>query len=220
MLNKEQLQTHDLKYKVLNQSKTYWNDAVSASWTDALSGGTKWKMPLESSCAVMTTVKLDVTITSPAQCQHCLLIVNGKGSPYSITERRVLELIPVLGSEPAGDVSHKPGGRLPLLSARPAVTPATLKRAATSFAAWWTEAQWVWAVCLLMDQIKLSQLTVTHLQTMLFGSMSIHHFSWPTDGTWCRPHGRPVQVARPALRWLYRSSHWRPLDTWCQPWTQ
>jgi len=55
--------------------------------------------------------------------------------PYSITERRVPELIPVLGSQPAGDVSHKPGGRLPLLSARPAVTPATLKRAATNFAA-------------------------------------------------------------------------------------
>jgi len=31
---------------------------------------------------------------------------------------------------------HKPGGRLPLLSARPAVTIATLKRAATNFAAW------------------------------------------------------------------------------------
>jgi len=60
----------------------------------------------------------------------------GKGSPYSITELRVPELIPVLGSQPAGDVSHKPGGRLPLLSARPAVTPATLKRAATNFAAW------------------------------------------------------------------------------------
>ena len=59
-----------------------------------------------------------------------------KGSLYSISERRVLELIPVLGSHPAGDVSHKPGGRLPLLSARPAVTPATLKRVATSFAAW------------------------------------------------------------------------------------
>jgi len=56
--------------------------------------------------------------------------------PYSITERRVLELIPVLGSQPAGDVSHKPGGRLPLLSARPAITLATLKRAATNFAAW------------------------------------------------------------------------------------
>jgi len=55
---------------------------------------------------------------------------------YWITERRVPELIPVLGSQPAGDVSHKPGGRLPLLSARPSVSLATLKRAATSFAAW------------------------------------------------------------------------------------
>ena len=54
-----------------------------------------------------------------------------KGSPYSITERRVPELIPVLGSQPAGDVSHKPDSRLPLLSTRPAVTPATLKRDAT-----------------------------------------------------------------------------------------
>jgi len=36
-----------------------------------------------------------------------------KGSPYMITKRRVPELIPVLGSQPAGDVSHKPGGRLP-----------------------------------------------------------------------------------------------------------
>jgi len=40
----------------------------------------------------------------------------------------VPELIPVLGS-------HKPSGRLPLIAARPAVTPATLKRAATNFAA-------------------------------------------------------------------------------------
>jgi len=32
-------------------------------------------------------------------------------------------------------VSHKPGSRLPLLSARPAVTLATLKRAATNFVA-------------------------------------------------------------------------------------
>ena len=72
----------------------------------------------------------------------------GKGSPYSITKRRVPELIPVLGSQPASGVSHKPGSRLQLLSARPAVTPATLKQAVTNFAAWWTEPQWVWAVCL------------------------------------------------------------------------
>jgi len=61
---------------------------------------------------------------------------NKKGSRYSTTERGVPELIPVLGSQPAGYVSHKPGSRLLLLSARPAVTPATLKRAATNFAAW------------------------------------------------------------------------------------
>ena len=78
---------------------------------------------------------------------HCVLAIEefknryctckkSKGSPYSITERRVPELIPVLGSQPAGDVSHKPGGRLPLLSARPAVTLATLKRTATNFAPW------------------------------------------------------------------------------------
>ena len=64
----------------------------------------------------------------------CAVKGEGKGRPYSITERRVPEVIPVLGSQPAGDVSHKLGGRLPLLSARPAVTPATLKRAATNFA--------------------------------------------------------------------------------------
>ena len=46
--------------------------------------------------------------------------------------------MPVLGSQPVGDVSHKPGGMLPvpLLSDRPAVTLATLKKAATDFAAW------------------------------------------------------------------------------------
>jgi len=49
-----------------------------------------------------------------------------KLSRYSTAERRVPELIPVLGSQPVSDVSHKPGGRLPLLSARPAVTLATL----------------------------------------------------------------------------------------------
>ena len=59
-----------------------------------------------------------------------------KCSPYSIAERRVPKLIPVLGSQPAGDASHIPGGTLPLLYARPTDTLATLKMAATSFAAW------------------------------------------------------------------------------------
>jgi len=60
----------------------------------------------------------------------------GKGSAHSITERWVPELIPDLGSQPAGDVSHESGGRLPLLSTKPAVTLTTLERAATNFAAW------------------------------------------------------------------------------------
>ena len=64
------------------------------------------------------------------------MIKKGKGSPYSIIKRRVPELILVLGSQPAGDVSHKPVDSMPLFSARPAVTPATLKRAPVSFAAW------------------------------------------------------------------------------------
>jgi len=68
------------------------------------------------------------------------VIIGKKGKGISHTrlpiERRVPELILILDSQPAGYVSHKPGGRLLLLSARPAVTPATLKRAATNFAAW------------------------------------------------------------------------------------
>jgi len=70
----------------------------------------------------------------------------------------VSELIPVLGSQPAGDVSHKPGGRLPLLSARPAVTVASLKMTATNFAAWLTEARWVSTVCLrlLPDSVAVA----------------------------------------------------------------
>ena len=44
----------------------------------------------------------------------------------SITERRVPELISVLGSQPAGDMSHKPGGRLPLYF--PAVILAKVKK--------------------------------------------------------------------------------------------
>jgi len=42
-----------------------------------------------------------------------------------------LLLTSVLGSQPAGDVSHKLGGRLPLLSARPAVTVNSLPETVT-----------------------------------------------------------------------------------------
>jgi len=87
---------------------------------------------------------LTIHYTWPIQ----LLYIVKKGSPYLITKRRVPELILVLGSRLAGDVSHKPGDRLPLLSTRPAVTLAALIRAATSFTAWWSEAWWMWTACL------------------------------------------------------------------------
>jgi len=58
-------------------------------------------------CRVRSRLKL----SEPYNAQ-----VKGKGRPYSTTERRVAELISVRGSQPAGDVSHKPGGRQPLLS--------------------------------------------------------------------------------------------------------
>jgi len=69
------------------------------------------------------------------QSSKHLGLPKGKGSPYSIAQRRVPELIPVLCSQRADYVSHKPGGSLPLLSARPAVTPAIIKRDASNFAA-------------------------------------------------------------------------------------
>ena len=36
----------------------------------------------------------------------CYQVKKSQGSPYSITEHRVLELIPVLGRQPAGDMSQ------------------------------------------------------------------------------------------------------------------
>jgi len=98
---------------------------------------------IQESLCYLTANKPDAILKDVAKYCGMLLITThkyalkkGKGSPHSITKRRVPQLIPILGSQPAGDVNHKPDGRLPILSARPAVTPTTLKRAATNFAAW------------------------------------------------------------------------------------
>ena len=55
-------------------------------------------------------------------CDLCTNVTLSLVVPYSKNEHSVPELIPVLGSQNAGDRSHKPGGRQPLLSTRPAVT--------------------------------------------------------------------------------------------------
>jgi len=75
------------------------------------------------------------------------LLPFGTLSQNSDTERRVPELILVLSSQPAGDVSTAVSCHY-FLPGLQLVTLATLKRAATNFAAWWTEAQLVWTVCL------------------------------------------------------------------------
>jgi len=74
-------------------------------------------------------------LTASCSCCFCTFLIvlpcnifTAKMKVKKVTEHRLPELIPVLGSQPAGDVSRNPGGRLPLLSARPAVTPTTLKR--------------------------------------------------------------------------------------------
>ena len=89
-------------------------------------------------CVQDADVKLfDYQLCSSNYAGEIELRKEGKGSPYSITERRVPDLIPVLGSQPAGHVSHKPGGRLPyFFLPGPQLPPqvATLRRAATNFA--------------------------------------------------------------------------------------
>ena len=49
-----------------------------------------------------------------------------------MTLPRATKQVKVAHIQPAREVSHKLGGRLPLLSARPAITLATLKTAATN----------------------------------------------------------------------------------------
>ena len=46
----------------------------------------------------------------------------GKSFPYSLPSVGLGSWSRCTGSQPAGDLSHPPSGRLPLLSARPAVT--------------------------------------------------------------------------------------------------
>jgi len=53
--------------------------------------------------------------------------VETRKKTYSIAERRFPELIPVLGSQSAGDVSHKPGGRLLLLTPALQLPPQPLR---------------------------------------------------------------------------------------------
>jgi len=106
---------------------------------DSASESVKFTISIPRESCTNAKAKYSSSVVPPdpsVHFYHCSYDEKMVQVAHTITERRVPELIPVLGSQPACDVSHKPVGRLPLLSSRPAVTPATLKRAATSFAAW------------------------------------------------------------------------------------
>ena len=73
-----------------------------------------------------------------------------KGSLFSITERigfRSWSRILAVNLQVTWVINPAVGCHY-VLPGLHAITPATLKRAATDFAACWTEAQWVWRVCL------------------------------------------------------------------------
>jgi len=52
-----------------------------------------------------TQSHVSVLTCQPELTVSLVRVKKSKGSPYSITKRRVPELIPVLGSQPAGDTT-------------------------------------------------------------------------------------------------------------------
>ena len=64
-------------------------------------------------------------LSSGARRRHADFFIAHTANPYSITERRVPELILVVGSEPAGDVSHKRGRRTTWVRVSEEVGPTT-----------------------------------------------------------------------------------------------
>ena len=118
----------------------------------------------------------------------------------------VPELIPVLGSQPAGDVSHIPGGRLPVLSARPTVTPATLKRAATNFAACSTEARWVWTVCLSLLPDSVATVIWTRAVSTRTIRLTSHYLT--TAILICSAHSFPRATEFRAELWNLAFATW------------
>ena len=101
---------HDLGIQAINAA-----EATECGW---------WKRWCDCATFISCWAALSSSICS---IHYNTATTNSNGSPHSTAECKVLDLIPVPGSQPASEASHKPGGRLPLLSATPAVTLATLR---------------------------------------------------------------------------------------------
>jgi len=76
-------------------------------------------LPIQKPTRTKSCTSADGPRDALSQFKSSQLLHSRLDKLYSITERRVPELNLVLCSQHAGDVSHKSGGRLPLLSARP-----------------------------------------------------------------------------------------------------
>jgi len=101
-----------------------WVDSLPISSSGQFSSVHVLRTNLKNLTALPITAKMCLSVVSQISVSSRVSCIDReKGSPYLIAENRVPELIPVLGSQPAGDASHKPGGRLPLLSARPPAGP-------------------------------------------------------------------------------------------------
>jgi len=106
------------------QSSTSWRSIINETKANVVLEKHKYNTTYEGCKAELTQLAGYIprrytrpeTVTHPSTNRvRCGLTsfmrrtpLKGTGSPYSITERRVPELIPVLGSQPAGGVSHKP----------------------------------------------------------------------------------------------------------------
>jgi len=116
------------------------------AWTTTVCKGFSW-CDWEYNCKSLQTWWITDSAPGDPWTGGRLNDKKGKGIVH-IRLPSVPELIPVLGSQLAGDVSHKPGGVAAITFRQARSTLATLKRIATNFAAWWTETRWVWTVCL------------------------------------------------------------------------
>ena len=156
---------------------TSWTSIIIICWLSTTGRASSLSTPIHRGWQTLGHRSTPGTGRRHADAEIPALITEYCDKGGSVAERSVPELISVLGSlavlgtwviNPAvgwmnewmneyfngkstGQDGHKTTytcPHLPLLSSRPAVTPATLKKAAASFAAWWTEARWVWTVCL------------------------------------------------------------------------
>ena len=142
---------HGLRLVVRSSVKSAltWSDAVARRAGQPLHGRRACVKGLFSSQHLNST-ELHLRTSPWTTALEYLHALRTKGSLFSITERigfRSWSRILAVNLQVTWVINPAVGCHY-VLPGLHAITPATLKRAATNFAACWTEAQWVWRVCL------------------------------------------------------------------------